>query len=688
MSRTTVTDHNTYVPLPGDPPLDSPQYQLVAGVPIGIIVVTGFSSLGGNSGFGPPDDGQIQTVYTLSDDLFYTHGKHALKFGVLVNRYNQGVTGGLRTEGQATFPNMTDLLSNLSSTWIGHLASTTPLQNYNRYYIFNTFGMYAQDDFRATSRLTLNLGLRYEFMTTPTETNGRSYALRNVWSDAATTQGPPINNYSLKNFSPRIGFAYDPTGSGKTSIRGAFGIYYDVGNIGVTMEQALLGTPPLITTCTVTNPTPAPISVPLVFTTNGNCATLFTNQYNAQQPHTLQYNLTVDRQLPGGLGLSVSYVGLRGIHIWTNREGNPVKMGLTPGVNGTPANVYTTTINGQEYFSAGVVNCANVVPSCRMNPNFDAMQLVQTSGDSYYNSLQVVLNKRLGHGLELQSSYTYGQNLDTTQANMDGNDCGSGGATGFDPLNPQNDKGPSCSDVRHNWRFNLLYHAPTIKSNGFVAKFVNGWWMGNILSAQTGYPFTPTLTSNRSQSGVFNGLTGQGDRPNLVTTATAGTSTVKGVTEKWVPYDPNTVILGTTANWYNPLMFNLPPVQACPGAPTLLCGTLGDISRGFLRAPGQFDWDFSVVKDTKLGFLGEQGALQFRAEFFNVLNHPSLGFPSTASYAGTPTDTCAVTVSCNGGANFELPAGASGTKLLGTAGQITSTSTKSRQIQLALKIIF
>ena len=441
-------------------PLSSPEYQMVAGVPVGDIVVTGFSGQGGNSGFGPPNDGQIQTVYTLSDDLFYTHGKHALKFGVLVNRYDQGITGGLRTEGQVTFPNITDFLEGASSTWIGHLASTTPIQNYNRYYLFNTFGFYAQDDYRATSRLTLNLGLRYEFMTTPTEANGRGYALRNVWSDAATTQGPPIQNYSLRNFSPRVGFAWDVMGDGKTSLRGAFGIYYDIGNVGVTLEQALLGTSPLITTCTVTNASPLLIQLPLIFNgsstapgssnpvpINGNCDTLFTNQYNAHQPHTLQYNLTLDRQLPGGFGLSVSYVGLRGIHLYANREGNPVRMGLTP-TSGFGPSVYTADINGQEYFSSGVVTCANNVnpttPSCRMNPNFAAMQLVQTSGDSYYNSLQVVVNKRLGHGLEIQSAYTYAQNLDTTASNMDGNDCGSGGATGFDPLNPQNDKGPSC----------------------------------------------------------------------------------------------------------------------------------------------------------------------------------------------------------------------------------------------------
>jgi hypothetical protein len=126
-------------------------------------------------------------------------------------------------------------------------------------------------------------------------------------------------------------------------------------------------------------------------------------------------------------------------------------------------------------------------------------------------------------------------------------------------------------------------------------------------------------------------------------------------------------------------MFNLQPMAPCPGAPSQTCGTLGNESRGFLRAPKLFNWDFSVVKETKLGFLGEQGSLQFRAEFFNILNRTNFGFPSTGSYAGTTTDL---------GALSEAPSGANASKPLGTAGQITTTATNSRQIQLALKIVF
>jgi hypothetical protein len=513
--------------------------------------------------------------------------------------------------------------------------------------------------------------LRYEFMTTPYESNNRSYVIRNILRDSASTQGPPFRNYTLHNFSPRVGFALDPTGSGKMSIRGAFGIYYDVGNVGVTLEQALLGTPPLINTCTVSS---GKVTVPLDFSA-GNCATLFTNQYAANQPSTLQYNLTLERRLPGNLGLTVSYVGMRGLHLYTNREGNPV----TAAYNVNGAEFWTTNTLGTALVliptsgaitSSTVTSCSNVVPSCRNNPNFAGTQFVTTSGDAWYNSLQVVLNKRLSRGLEFTSSYTWAKNLDTTTANMDGNDCGSGGATGFDPQFPHNDKGPACYDIGQNWRFNLLYHLPILKASGVLSKVANGWWIGNIVSVQTGYPFTPLLTVNRSSSGVFQGLTGQGDRPNIVTANATGTGKAAGL--NFIAFDPKTVITGNPNQWFNPLMFDLSPIQLCPGATTTpYCGQLGNVSRGFLRAPGLGNWDFSIVKDTKLGFLGEQGSLQFRTEFFNLLNRANFGFPSTGTYAGTVTDV---------GANSEIPTG--------TAGQITTTATKSRQIQLALKIIF
>jgi hypothetical protein len=273
--------------------------------------------------------------------------------------------------------------------------------------------------------------------------------------------------------------------------------------------------------------------------------------------------------------------------------------------------------------------------------------------------LQVVVNKRLSRGLQFQSAYTWSKSLDTTQGQMYASDCGaSGGLQALNPFNQAYDKGPSCFDATQNWHFNLLYHVPNIKSDKLIVnKVLNGWWLGNIVTIQSGYPFTPVLGVNRSNSGVFGGA--QPDRPDLVTTAVTPT-TGKAAGLNFVPYDPNTVITGNPNMWFNPLMFQLP--QA---------GTLGDASRDLLRGPGLGTWHVSFNKDTRMSWLGENGALQFRAEIFNILNRANFSLPGGQVFTGTQTD----------------PVGASEGPV-NTVAKISSTSTSSRQMQLALKLVF
>jgi hypothetical protein len=146
---------------------------------------------------------------------------------------------------------------------------------------------------------------------------------------------------------------------------------------------------------------------------------------------------------------------------------------------------------------------------------------------------------------------------------------------------------------------------------------------------------------------------------------------VNTTNQTFIPYNANTVITGNPNQWFNPLMFTLQPLVPCPNNPGLTCGTLGDVSRGFLRGPGLTNWDFSLVKDTAIPLLGEQGRLQFRAEVFNILNHANFAMPSGAVFSGSTKDL---------GSYSETP--------IATAGQITSTATAARQIQLALKLIF
>lgn len=663
--------------------MSDPKYSFLGnGISLGTINFNNVLSNNGPSAtFGPPNL-HLQNIYTVSDDVYYTRGKHALKFGTLINRFNQAFDSVLQATGQVNFTSVPNFMQGLWST----ITYQTPGSNTNRDWIYNTFGFYAQDDWRANSRLTLNLGLRYEFMTSLHEQNNNGYTLHNFLTDATSIRGPVFDNPTYKSVSPRIGLALDPTGSGKTAIRANFGIYYDIGNLGAPLNQQAFGIPPNTTSTQLTPATPTTI-LTLPFPAGGVGSALHTTDYNIKEPYDMQWSLSVERQLPGDVSLSVAYVGLRGIHLWTEKEGNPT--------------IPTAVVNGVQYWSTTVPTCGSkAVPFCRENPNFGANTFDTTAGDSNYNALQIVAHKRLGHGLEFQNAYTYAKALDTTEGQLFAADCNgaTGMYTGTDPNHPRTDYGPACFDLRHNDHVDVLYHLPHFDaSNGFVSKVINGWWFGNIVALETGYPFTPQLGAQRSQDGVIAGQIA--DRVNVNTAASiaaygpctsqpgqpaAGVNPCAYIP---VPFNKNTVYTGNPTQWFNPAMFSMAPMYAppsgtgrptggiatCPNNPTLTCGILGNAERGLLRGPGLTQWDFSIVKDTAVPMLGEAGSIQFRAEFFNLTNSPNFAMPNGVVFAGAATDY---------GPFSEKPNG--------NTGQITATQAgaTSRQIQLALKVVF
>jgi hypothetical protein len=222
----------------------------------------------------------------------------------------------------------------------------------------------------------------------------------------------------------------------------------------------------------------------------------------------------------------------------------------------------------------------------------------------------------------------------------------------------------------------LLYHFPNLKSNGPLSKILDGWWTGNIVTLQTGLPFTPILANNRSNSG---NLSNMPDRVNINNKAIAQGMILPNpeggtyiAAANFVPYNPNTVITGNPNQWFNPNMFDLQPMVPCPNNTALTCGTLGNAARGILRGPGLENWDFSLVKDTAVSSLGEQGFVEFRVEIFNILNHTNFGMPASATVFNGATSVL--------GTYQQAP--------LAGVGQITTTATTSRQIQFALKVIF
>jgi hypothetical protein len=300
-----------------------------------------------------------------------------------------------------------------------------------------------------------------------------------------------------------------------------------------------------------------------------------------------------------------------------------------------------------------------------MNPFWGTMNYLTTAGDGWYNGLQVNVIKQLSRGLEFQAAYTWSKNLDTTSTITYTNDCDSPGiAVGLDPI-LKHDRAPACDDVRNVLHFNLLYHFPNIKSeNRFLAKIANGWWLGNIVSVQGGYPFSVLESNNRSNSGFLAG--DQGDYPDRGTTTTTVSLPSPGnpsqnVSVTFVPFNKNKVITGNPNEWFNVDMFQLQPV-----------GFLGNAGRSVLRGPGLGSWDFSLVKDTAIPALGEHTRMEFRLEIFNFLNRANFDVPSNdVIYPGNSGDV---------GPYSEAPDP--------TAAAITNTVTTSRQIQFALKLIF
>ena len=353
--------------------------------------------------------------------------------------------------------------------------------NLNRYWSFNTFGFYAQDDYRLLPHLTLNLGLRYEFNTVPHDRNGGNFAIRDIQTVqgglpgvpfSGVTPGPIMQNDSLKNFSPRVGFAWDVMGNGKTSVRGGFGLYYDVANIDSVLYEHQIGTPPLASIQSVLyapfGATPT-LTLPVNFA--GASSAIVTSDYHAKQPYSMQYNLSVERQLPGGLALTLAYVGSRGVHLWALHDANPVVPSAF--VGGIPEWVPPPGPFPGFFCPDGAVSFVN---SCRENPNLSTVGAFSTVGDSWYNGLQVGLVKQIGKGLEFQSSYTYSKLLDTTQGQIA--DAADASDAPSNPFNTRFDRGPTAFDAKHNWRFNLLYHFPQHSVGSFcgeaAARLVDG----------------------------------------------------------------------------------------------------------------------------------------------------------------------------------------------------------------------
>jgi len=640
-------------PTPGTPAAGVPGF--LSGLPVGAVVVGGSAASNPQAAIGLAGSNNgsnlhiARNLFTYEDRVTLTKGRHQLSFGAWFQQFQSNEIIALSQYGQATFSSLSSFLQGTTSSFLFDPAPTA--MNWRS--LFGAF--YAEDVFRLSPRLTLSLGLRDEFSTGWNEAHGR--AANYTFPNGVISTDPHIGHsfFTANNAKflpqPRIGMAWSPA-SNKTVLRAGFGMYNDLQDaLGYRADQnapfnpvysiANLG----VSGLPIDPAAPVPAGAKLV---PGGV------QPDMKTPTLISWSLRVDRELSPNTALTIGYVGSHGYHELIGVDANESIPVICPAAP-CPA-VYPTAdltavppVTISKGFPAGSPLAGAPVPAGayytpagtpKANPAIANTWTWFSEGVSSYHALQVDLRRRFSHGLSVRGVYTFAKTLDDGDSL---NQTTAGNAPGLvsNPLNLGSDKGLATFDVRHVGVINVLYELPFGNGQqfahdfgGFANGMVSGWSVSSIITAQTGFPFTPQLSYNPSNSGD----TRNPVRPFLN------------------PNFSGPVVLGKPAQWFNPDAFIAPPATS---------GFYGNVGRDTYIGPGLANWDFSVLKDSKLR---ERLNLQFRAEIFNLLNRANFNTPNLIVF--TP------------------PTASNPSGLSGTAGAITSTSTSSRQVQFALKLLW
>lgn len=567
---------------------------LPAGVPSGAlpnIIVSGAMSFGGPGG---EPQGRGDTTGVLNDSLNWLVGRHSFQFGGEIRRaYNNNISENI---GSIVFPNLAAFLADSASSF------STQIGAGNDKIVAPEYSLYAQDSFKWTPNFTLNLGLRYAWDSTPFESQGR-FTNFDIPTGSLVSAPQPYGTNN-NNFQPRVGFAWDPFKNGKTSVRGAYAILTQSPTTNIV--TGLSGNPPFavpesITSGTITleAPTAAIKGISL-----GPSAV----QPNFKNSYAQDWNIGVERQITPSLGVTVSYVGTKGTHLQLTQNFNQplVTNGFYGGVH-----PFLTLHSSSPVLPS---QCAPPFNPC----TFGSIPVVNSIGNSNYNAVWATVNKHFSRGLEFLASYTYSHSYDY-------NSLSTGESLALqNAYNPQGDYGPSEFDVRNRFVLSGFYTLP-FKSN----RLVSGWQLGLITQAQSGSPINPTLTINPGVS-----VTVRPDR--LITTGGTGSPAqffanpvvcepFNGTPSGKAPALP---ACGSTPNaaFAVPCTFSATPTTPGGGTYPVVPGSChpGSLGRDSIVGPDFVNTDFSITKDTKIM---ERFNLQFRAEVFDLFNHPNFGNP-------------------------------------------------------------
>jgi hypothetical protein len=596
-----------------------PSLDVAIGPPF--IQVNGYTSVG-DPITGPRDS--FENAYDESASLSWVRGRHELKFGGGYQHLHVNALQGIATNGffvVAPFPLTDAFASFLVGQPVFFLQGRG---DFSRGINGKSLNGYVQDTFKATSRLTLNLGLRYDLPSPYTEIHNR----QTLWIPGRQStvmpnapagllypgdQGVPAGLIPTfkKAFAPRVGVAWDPTGRGNWIVTSAYGIYYEPYYTGQGGPlQSPISAPPDLQTEQISLSQTQPLNFQDPY--NGNppapdtFATPLTNltlSPNLPLPYTQDWDLNVQRSLAKDLLLEIGYVGTKGTKLPRFIEGNPAI--YVPGVDPSSGQPLSTSGNADQRRLYSGCTLADPPNSC----TYSSTGLIAGIANSSYNALEASLKKRFSHGLSFLASYTLSKSIDDASSfNITGSAAkpvAGENDLAQDPFNLAAERGRSLFDARHRLVFSYQWILPFWQHpQGWYEQLLGAWQLNGIVTAMSGTPFTVFDSRDVSEQGGAPEITGfSANRPDLVPGR-----------------NPNSGPHSASA-WLNADAFAR--ITPDPNSPVQQFGSAG---RNIAQGPGYANWDFSAFKNIRVT---ESKQLQFRAEFFNVLNHTNLRLPDS-----------------------------------------------------------